>query len=47
MAAVGYTIVGLLIAGGVALAVAIVGATYFGVSAARPELLRRDRGDDA
>lgn len=45
VAAFGYTIAAILITGGILMAAGIVGAMYLGISAARPELLRR-RGDD-
>lgn len=45
---VGYVIAGILIAGGIALAGGVVGGLWFGVSAFRPELLRRrKRGEPA
>jgi hypothetical protein len=44
--ALAYTLVGLLLVGGLALGVAMVLGIWFGVSAARPELLeKRRRGD--
>lgn len=46
MTAFAYTIVAILLVGGLALAAGIVGALWFAVSSARPELLERRRGED-
>lgn len=46
MMAFGFTIAGILILLGIVLASAIVGALWFAVSAMRPELLERRRGQD-
>lgn len=42
MMALAYTIVAIMLVGGLLLACVIVAVTYFGVSAARPELLERE-----
>lgn len=42
MTALAFTIVAIMLIGGLLLACAIIAVVYFGVSAARPELLRRD-----
>lgn len=47
MMALAYTLVALLLVGGLILAVAIVGGLWFAVSATRPELLQRRRRRDA
>ena len=47
MMALGYTIVGILLAGGLILGGGIIAALYFVVSASRPELLERRRDRDA
>jgi hypothetical protein len=41
-----YTIVAILLLGGLALAGGIIAALWFGVSAARPEYLERKRDAD-
>ncbi len=46
MTAFAYTIVAILLVGGLALAAGIVGALWFAVSSARPELLERRRDED-
>ncbi len=43
VSAFAYTIVAILLVGGLALACGIVAALWFGVSAARPEYLERER----
>jgi hypothetical protein len=46
MTALAFTIVGIMLVGGLLLACAIVAAVWFGVSTARPEFLaRKPRGD--
>lgn len=45
--ALGYTLVALLLVGGLVLAAAIVGGLWLVVSATRPELLQRRRRGDA
>ena len=46
MTAFAYTIVAVLLVGGLALAAAIVGGLWFAVSAMRPECLERRRRED-
>jgi len=46
MMALGYTIAGILLFGGLALGAGAVAGLWFGVSAARPEYLERRRRDD-
>lgn len=46
MTTLGYWIAGALIGVGVILAAGVVGGLWFAVSALRPELLERHRGDD-
>jgi hypothetical protein len=47
MMALGYTIVGILLVGGLIVAGGIVGALWLAVSSARPEYLERRRRHDA
>jgi hypothetical protein len=44
MMALAYTLVGILLAGGLLLAVGIVAGLWFAVSSARPDLLEKRRG---
>jgi hypothetical protein len=46
MMALAYTIVAIMLVGGLLLAAAIVAVSYLGVSAVRPEYLRRERKGD-
>jgi hypothetical protein len=45
MMALAYTIVGVLLVGGLVLAGAIVAGLWFGMSGARPELLEKRRSE--
>lgn len=47
MTALAFTIVGIMLVGGLLVACAIVGALWFGVSAARPEFLAKKSPGDA
>lgn len=46
MTALAFTIVGIMLVGGLLLAGAIVGAVWFAASSARPELMARKRPQD-
>ena len=46
MMATGYAIAAVLLTGALVMGAAIVGAVWFAVSATRPELLERRRGED-
>ncbi len=46
MTAFAYTIVAILLLGGLALAGGIIAGLWFAMSSARPELLERRRDDD-
>jgi hypothetical protein len=46
MMALAYTIVGVLLVGGLLLAVGILTGLWYGVSASRPELLDKKRRDE-
>jgi hypothetical protein len=47
MMALGYTLVGVLLVGGLILAAGIVAGLWFAVSSARPQYLERRRRRDA
>ena len=45
MMALAYTLVGVLLVGGLVLAIGILAGLWFGVSSSRPELLEKRRRD--